>query len=335
VRLIDRDFVVIAGAPRSGTSWVGKIFDSHPDVLYRNEPDTVLNEDRLPFLILPGGSDPYVAIAADYMDRMLRTPTVKSAGHVPNFPKSYFRWGLGAVHAGIVHVARMLAAGPNGARLAARRLPDLVDIDANRELHLVVKTVSAQGRLEAFLRAAPRMRVVCLLRHPCGQASSMLRGMRVGKLPKREPFIDDVLATPAASRYGLTREGLMAAPVAEQWAWNWVAMNELALAAAAGHPHSMVMTYESLCADPAGGARQLFAFAGLAWNPQSEEFLQASTRGSGKARYHSVFRNTASAATKWRDELSVDEQRSILDVLDQSSLARHWRDLEAPVAAAS
>ena len=29
--------VMVLGAPRSGTSWVGKIFDSHPDVLYRRE----------------------------------------------------------------------------------------------------------------------------------------------------------------------------------------------------------------------------------------------------------------------------------------------------------
>lgn len=31
-------FVSIHGAPRSGTSWLGKIFDSHPDVAYRYQP---------------------------------------------------------------------------------------------------------------------------------------------------------------------------------------------------------------------------------------------------------------------------------------------------------
>lgn len=35
-----RDFNVISihGAPRSGTSWLGKVFDSHPDVAYRFQP---------------------------------------------------------------------------------------------------------------------------------------------------------------------------------------------------------------------------------------------------------------------------------------------------------
>ena len=32
--------ILLFGMPRSGTTWLGKIFDSHPAVLYRHEPDT-------------------------------------------------------------------------------------------------------------------------------------------------------------------------------------------------------------------------------------------------------------------------------------------------------
>ena len=32
--------LLLFGMPRSGTTWLGKIFDSHPRVLYRHEPDT-------------------------------------------------------------------------------------------------------------------------------------------------------------------------------------------------------------------------------------------------------------------------------------------------------
>ena len=35
----------LIGLPRSGTTWIAKIFDSHPDVLYYHEPDYI---DRIP-----------------------------------------------------------------------------------------------------------------------------------------------------------------------------------------------------------------------------------------------------------------------------------------------
>ena len=31
--------ILLFGAPRSGTSWLGRILDSHPDTLMRHEPD--------------------------------------------------------------------------------------------------------------------------------------------------------------------------------------------------------------------------------------------------------------------------------------------------------
>src|ERR1700712_540760 len=34
--------ILVLGAPRSGTTWLAKIVDSHPDVLYRHEPDATL-----------------------------------------------------------------------------------------------------------------------------------------------------------------------------------------------------------------------------------------------------------------------------------------------------
>src|SRR5580698_1469066 len=49
--------ILVLGAPRSGTTWLAKIIDSHPDVLYRHEPDETiaapspLTPDSLPALL--------------------------------------------------------------------------------------------------------------------------------------------------------------------------------------------------------------------------------------------------------------------------------------------
>ena len=37
--------VFVLGGARSGTTWLAKILDSHPDVLYRHEPDIALRGD--------------------------------------------------------------------------------------------------------------------------------------------------------------------------------------------------------------------------------------------------------------------------------------------------
>jgi hypothetical protein len=44
---------MILGAPRSGTTWLGKIFDSHPRVLYRHEPDSVYRTVAIPSFNAP------------------------------------------------------------------------------------------------------------------------------------------------------------------------------------------------------------------------------------------------------------------------------------------
>ena len=41
---------LVFGLPRSGTTWLGKIFDSHPMTLYRHEPDSVERISGVPLL---------------------------------------------------------------------------------------------------------------------------------------------------------------------------------------------------------------------------------------------------------------------------------------------
>lgn len=318
--------VMVLGAPRSGTSWLGKIFDSHPDVLYRHEPDLALWERRLPFFIPERETETFVEIAAEYVTRLMHTPTLKASGQLPTFPKNYYGFGMQPLRTGIINVLRWVEAASGSRRLRSFPVPDLVNLDSYAPLRIVMKSVSASGRACVFLKALPGMRLVFLLRHPCGQIASTLRGLTQGKFDTGV-FVRDVLGTRSARRYGLTEDRLNAASYPEQLAWHWVAMNELVLEAMSGHENARFVLYEELCADPVPQARKLFSFTGLDWNRQTEDFIRRSTNYGGTERYFSVFRNAVASANKWRAELDQEDQEVIMSVVARTSPGQLWADL--------
>ena len=322
--------VLVLGAARSGTSWLGKIFDSHPDVLYRHEPDLALWERRLPFFIPEPDTDAYVTVAAEYVARLMHTPTFKASGQLPAFPKSYHTFGMQSLRTAMIEALRGVGAVSGSQRMRAFPVPDLFRPDRHPHLRIVMKSVSAAGRARVFLKALPGMRLVFLLRHPCGQVASARRGFTQGKFVSGDPvLVHDVLSTPGGQRYGLTEDRLTAFGNTELLAWHWATTNELVLDAMSGHENARFVLYEDLCADPVEQTRDLFSFTGLDWNRQTENFIRRSTSFGGTERYFSVFRNAVASANRWRTELSEQDQRIVMDVVAQTSLAGLWTDVSA------
>jgi hypothetical protein len=89
-----------------------------------------------------------------------------------------------------------------------------------------------------------------------------------------------------------------------------------------------LLKYQDLCEHPVARARALLDFAGLGWEPQTEPFLRRSISDGGPDRYYAVFRNTAAALYRWRQDLSADDQRRINDVVQATSLASLCPSLE-------
>src|SRR5690606_12570975 len=81
--------VFVVGGARSGTTWLAKILDSHPDVLYRHEPDIVLRAPDLPSLCDDADIPRLLPAARRYFESLLDVRTLKSAGSMPVFAKSF------------------------------------------------------------------------------------------------------------------------------------------------------------------------------------------------------------------------------------------------------
>lgn len=319
------EMILVFGLPRSGTSWVGKIFDSHPDTLYLHEPDKHIHLREVPML-LP--AEPCRELDG-FLRQVLANRSPGVTGKLPSFSKSY---RSGARH--LLRNAAGYAARALPRRLGGRvRVPDLIDPGA-RPPRLVWKSINSAGRLGALARRLPAARCLLLLRHPCGQIASVLRGFSSGTVrgipPPSEQYrvLGTLLETEPARARGLALDALRAMHPVERMAWRWVLFLEKAVADTAGLANCRLLRYEDLCAAPVDGARELFEFAGLAWHPRTEEFVRESTSGEND-RYFGVHKDPGRSAGKWRRELAAEDARRIFDVVSQSPIGRLYPEERA------
>src|SRR3546814_2503736 len=84
-----RDPCFIIGGARSGTTFLGKLLDIHPDVLYRHEPDSVLVNTEIPFVPRVDELQRYVGPARHYLDALCYVRATKVSGQAPYFDKTY------------------------------------------------------------------------------------------------------------------------------------------------------------------------------------------------------------------------------------------------------
>ncbi len=319
-----RSPILIFGLPRSGTTWLAKLFDSHPDTLYRHEPDIELREDRLPYACRPEDWPSHRALAQKYFARLLGTRTVRNAGPPPSFAKSFRNSHAQMLRAASTFALRAAARVP-GVGEVFRHIPvsDFIATRKRSAVRPILKSVSAEGRVGLFAEALPESRIVFLIRHPCGQIASRLRGILLGRMgmPVKPGEAVEFTSLDQAKSHNLTAEKFDAMAPLEQLAWYWVILNEKAIADLAGRASARVLRYEDLCVNPVTTTQELFSFAGLDWPRQTEDFIAESTSYKGFYRYFGVRRNSPETADRWRTTLSPDEQERILAVVRRSAAA--------------
>lgn len=311
--------VIIVGSGRSGTTFLAKLLDSHPDVLYRHEPDSVHVNTDIPFLPeTDAATDPVLCSAtAAYLHELLDVRNAKSAGHRPMFNKS-FRSGGGE---------RLFRASVYAAK-AAGRLPLGLDPPVGDWLSrgtgtgpvYLIKSVNSVWRGKLFADALPAARIIHIVRHPGAVAASVLRGIEGGLMPD-QVFLSSLSAQPEAARYPFSLEQLKALPYESQLAYQWLMNNQTLHDRLASHPHYRLVVYEDLCRDLKPQTAALFDFAGLDWDPQTDAFIsRLNAQDTGDKKYFEIVRSPVASLDKWRDQLSDEQQDNVRSVVRHGDL---------------
>ena len=305
--------ILLIGMPRSGTTWCGKIFDSHPATIYRHEPDSAFRLQAVPLMAPVADVEHYRQIIEDFAIAACRLRTEPVSGRVPVFPKSYHSALSFRTRQGVVLLSKAL-----GTYWGSRNIPDFAGRD--RDITMVWKSIESLGRLGLFARVLEGVRAIHILRHPCGQITSVINGEAAGRFSDKSASSEDygLLAhltdTGSARRHGITLDALRTMQPVERLAWRWVIFNEQAMMDTEGLDNCTTLRYEDMCRDPKNRTRELFAFAGLEWNDQTRDFIARST-GRDSGRYYSVFKDPIRAMNKWRDTLPADQADRIIAIV--------------------
>jgi len=318
------ELTFIFGSPRSGTTWLGKILDSHPGVRYLHEPEISVPPD-LPQFAPDDGDHARLARARDLIRTWERTLSVRTTGTRPVFRKAGERAsrhaarGLGVYAAKVLHrVWRLNEDVP--------RLPDPMPRGARMT---VIKTVNLLGRAQLLMAAAPTARCVYLVRHPAGQIASELRG--IAKFGATSELTHSAIPhAPLARRAGIDLDALSRMSPTEILAWKWAAFNDAAHTALKADSRAVILRYEDLAADPEATARKLFTDLGLTWTSRVAGHIAASYTASEAARHYAIKRNPDLAATRWTRELTADQIDTITGICGRSEVGRSLFGLAAP-----
>lgn len=306
--------IFIFSSPRSGSTWLAKAFDSHPDTLYLHEPDIVDRGNDLVPHWFAGASHGYEEAASQYLSRLAGNRSLRTVGTRPVFRKRY-RGEMGRhLHTGLIYAGKALEKA--GFRAIGERIavPDL--IKPGSAPRIVMKSVSALGRVEVFLKSA-KISPVLLIRHPCAFVNSYLRGQEMGLMPPPRP-LGHLLHTRSGRRFKASADN---DDVAKHLAWEWLLANCEAHAAIS-EAGGIILRYEDLAGSPESELRSLFSRLDLEWSDSTGDFLKASSSGNGS--YYSLARDPVAAVNKWRSSMDARHVETVRNIVSLDPIGRQY-----------
>lgn len=296
-----RNPILVTGAPRSGTTWVGKIIAFAPNVRYIHEPFGAgynhLLIRKYPFRhwfrqINDANHDNYAEFVGYLTDTLGFTYDLRKE--------------LSAIH-GLGDCLRLIR------RLG--RLP----LVRYRDMRPLVRDPLALFSAEWLARRFS-MQVIVLIRHPVAMVSSLkLHQWYLGRLPiilqnwvdqpellagMLGPFADEIVKHANDKRVRIQQCILL-----------WNCIYHVVHEYQARHPNWLFVRHEDLSRDPIEGFRSIYAFLGLPFRKLiARKIVECTRRGNPvePAKKSEVKRDSKANLLNWKKRLTAEEIRRIL-----------------------
>ncbi len=303
--------VVVAGAPRSGTTWVAEILSSAPKTSYCHEPD---NHSLWPLALLAKsglGRQPALDMfeQADLHDRVWNL----ALGLADNTEKPGWALRKAALRAVSPEISDDILAGRSTkATKAAKLALAMAPTPKPRPIAgpIVVKTVHAGFCLERVAATAGGP-VVVVVRNPRNGIASWL-----GLEWKVHRFESD----PRVRGRVLPWLGATPPPPGDHitdTAWTYGLLDASLRRMAFENPEWMIVEHEDLSEDPIEGFRAIFEHSQLEWTPEIEKKI---SDGDKKGTGYKTTRVRADLRHAWKTRLTDPQIETVEEVLRQFRL---------------
>jgi len=303
-------WIYVTGAPRSGTSFVGRILSwpLNVDLIY---------EPTDPMVGMPGIDRRYLYLRAQSYDQqeyevlLARIFTYDFTYRTPA-PRQEDSW---------LTRMRKQVIGPRGAihLWLAKRNPF--------HSHAVIKDPDG-CLLTEYLHARYGVRPVICVRHPTAFVASYLHYRFPWDLPELsgQPALIEDYFRGDASVLDVDRQDQVAGAAVLWWGLNRVLLEQCSR-----HPDWIVVVHEELCQAPEATFRSLFERLELPWNRRVERAIRKRTGAHNTAeaaagKEHDHYRNSADLFELRRGMLTTEDRQKVFDITRDVALRIYTKE---------